>query len=143
MHEDGQVSEEENGVAMNKYLFEEARKLYPGTRRGSQPEWDNFEKKYRRRLNEICPLLKPAIEAQMAHRGMLRLKGDFCPEWKHFKTWINGEWWTEEVPQTDKPKKRKCGICSKPSTRSRIVYFTDGAATVYRCDDCEFPENVR
>ena len=131
---------------MNKYHFEEARKLYReagGTVRGFQPEWSNFEKKYKRRLNEICPLLKPAIQAQIAHKEALKGKGEFVPPWKHFKTWINGEWWTEEVPQDGKPKKKKCGLCGKPSTRSKIVYYSDGAANAFRCDDCKFPENVR
>lgn len=131
---------------MNKFQFEEARKLYReagGTVRGHGPEWANFEKKYKRRLDEICPLLKPAIEAQIAHRAALNRKGEFVPPWKHFKTWINGEWWTEEVPQNGKAKKKKCGFCGKPSTRSRIVYFDDGAKTVSRCDDCQFPENVK
>lgn len=126
---------------MNKYQFEEARRLYPGTKRGNGPEWDNFEKKFKRRLNEVCPLLKPAIEAQIAHRAALRLKGEFMPPWKHFKTWINGAWWTEEIPQCGKPKRKKCGQCGKPSTRSKIVYFSDGAKTVFRCDDDDFPEN--
>lgn len=128
---------------MNKYQFEEARKLYPGTKRGNAPEWANFEKKYKKRLNEICPLLKPAIEAQIAHRAALERKGQFVPPWKHFRTWINGEWWTEEVPQDGKPKRKKCGLCGKPCTRSKIVYFSDGAKTVYRCDADDFPEDVK
>lgn len=131
---------------MNKYQFEEARKLYReagGTVRGFQPEWDDFEKKYKRRLNEICPLLKPAIQAQIDHRAVLRAKGEFVPAWKNFKTWLYGSWWTEEVPQTGKPKRKKCGMCGKPSTQSKIVYVKDGAGMAYRCDDCEFPENVK
>ncbi len=101
---------------MNKFRFEEAREIYPGTRRGFDPEWKNFEKKYKRRLNEICPLLKPAIEAQIAHRAVLKSRNEFCPPWKHFKTWINGAWWTEEVPQNNKPKQIKCVFCGNPAT---------------------------
>ena len=126
-----------------KFLFEEARKLYPGKKRGFPSEWDNFEKKYKRRLSEICPLLKPAIEAQIAHRDELARKKEFVSPWKHFKTWINGGWWTENVPQTDKPKRIKCGVCGEPSTRSAIAYYDKGAQTVYRCDECPDPENVR
>ncbi len=117
-------------AAPPKYQFDEARKLYRkagGTVRGFGPEWDNFEKKYKRRLNEICPLLKPAIEAQIAHRAELSRKKDFCPPWKHFKTWINGEWWTEEIPQTNKPKVRRCVICGKTDVTSS----TDGKG--WRC----------
>ena len=125
---------------MNKYQFEEARKLYPGRKRGFQPEWDDFVKKHGRQINEICPLLNPAIEKQIAYRASTK---DWCPQWKNFKTWLYGSWWTEEVPQTNNPKRIKCGLCGKPSTLSAIAYYSDGAKTVYRCDDCKFPENVR
>ena len=93
---------------MNKHDFEQARLLYPGRKRGLQPEWDDFVKKHRRHINEICPLLKPAIEKQIAYRESTK---DWCPEWKNFKTWLHGSWWTEEIPQTDKPKPRRCFNC--------------------------------
>ena len=99
------------GRDMTKYLFEEARKLYPGRKRGFQPEWDDFVKKHRRRANEICPLLKPAIEKQIAYRESTK---DWCPQWKNFKTWLRGSWWTEQMPQTDKPKPRRCFNCGEP-----------------------------
>ncbi len=122
---------------MNKHDFEQARKLYPGRKRGFGQEWENFRKKYGMKMTAICPLLKPAIEAQIAYRATTK---DWCPQWKHFATWINGGWWTEEVPQTDKPKTMKCGKCGKPTTHSIFVYFEDGARNVYRCDACPDPE---
>ncbi len=94
---------------MNKYLFEEARKLYPGRKRGFQPEWDDFAKKHGMRVSVICPLLKPAIEKQIAYRASTK---EWCPQWKNFKTWLYGSWWTEEVPQTRKPKQRRCFNCN-------------------------------
>ena len=93
---------------MNKHLFEEARKLYPGRKRGFQPEWDDFIKKHGRRIDVICPLLNPAIEKQIAYRETTK---EWCPQWKNFKTWLRGSWWTEEIPQTDKPKPRRCFHC--------------------------------
>ncbi len=93
---------------MNRYDFERARKLYPGKKRDLEQEWANFEKKYRRSLDKICPLLTPAIEAQIAYRATTK---DWCPPWKHFATWINGGWWTEEIPQTKKPKPVRCFHC--------------------------------
>ena len=122
---------------MNKYQFEEARKLYPGRKRGFQPEWDDFVKKHKRRLDIICPLLKPAIEKQIEYRATTK---EWCPPWKNFKTWLYGSWWTEEVPQTGKPKRIHCGICGKPSTHSILVYYEDGARNAYRCDECPDPE---
>lgn len=131
----------------NKYAFEEARKLYReagGTVRGFGPEWVNFIKESKSRdwklcgwtIDNVVPLLKPAIEAQIAHRDELSRKKEFVSPWKHFKTWINGGWWTEEVAQTDKPKRKKCGLCGKPATKSEIRYFDDGAKAVLRCNDC-------
>ena len=95
---------------MNKYLFEKARKLYPGRKRGFQPEWDDFAKKHGRRINDICPLLTPAIEKQIAYRDRTKV---WCPQWKNFKTWLYGGWWTEEIPQTRKPKAMRCFHCGK------------------------------
>ena len=101
---------------MNKYLFEKARKLYPGRCRGFDDEWENLVKESKkpgwrskgRTLNNVCPLLVPAIEAQIAYRATTK---EWCPAWKHFATWINGGWWTEEIPQTNKPKPRRCFHC--------------------------------
>ena len=96
---------------MNKYLFEKARKLYReagGRVRGFQPEWDDFVKKHGKRINDICPLLTPAIEKQIAYRDKTK---DWCAQWKNFKTWLYGSWWTEEIPQTDTPKPRRCFHC--------------------------------
>lgn len=122
-----------------KYLFEEARKLYPGKKRGFQYEWDNFQKKHKKKADDIASLLKPAIEAQIAYREDCAKRNEWCAPWKNFQTWINGGWWTEEVPQNGKQKKEKCR-CGKSSTHSLIVYFKDGARTVYRCDNCPDPE---
>lgn len=118
---------------MNQYLFEEARKLYPGTKRGNEVEYQNFSKKYRMKKDSIAPLLKPAIENQMAYREAQKKKGEWCPTWKHFSTWINGSWWTEEVPQNGKPKQEKCIICGCTETVAR----QDGKGGA-RCDkaDC-------
>ncbi len=105
---------------MNKYLFEKARKLYReagGRVRGFQPEWDDFVRKHGRRINDICPLLTPAIEKQIAYRDRTK---DWCPQWKNFKTWLYGSWWTEEIPQTDKPKPNRCRICSNTDVTSMV-----------------------
>ena len=105
---------------MNKHLFEEARKLYReagGTVRGFQPEWDDFVKKHKRRIDDICPLLTPAIEKQSACRNNTK---DWCAPWKNFKTWLYGSWWTEEIPQTNRPKPNRCRICSNTDVTSMV-----------------------
>lgn len=133
-------------AAPPKYLFEEARKLYPkkSGKRGFDKEWKDFTKitEYKGKYDEIMPLLKPAILRQIAYREDCARKSEWCRPWKDFCRWMKGGWWTEDTPQVNGPKKKKCGLCGKPSTRSKIVYFGDGAKTVFRCDDDEFPVDV-
>ena len=61
----------------------------------------------------------------------------------HASRWLRAGFYEAVLEnQTIKPKRKKCGICGKPSTLSAIAYFDDGAARVFRCDVCKFPENV-
>ena len=131
-----------------KITFEEARQLYSTRgKRGLEPEWATFLKRSKSRewklagwtVENVVPLLKPAIEAQTAYRDGCAGRGEWCPPWKNFQTWINGGWWTEEVPQDGKPKRKKCK-CGQRSTHSLIVYFEGGARTDYICNDCPDPE---
>ncbi len=86
-----------------KSAFAAARKAYPGDRNGLGAEWANFKKKYGKDAASIVPLLLPAIEAEKAHKAALRARGPgaFCPDWKHFQTWINNSRWTQELSQVD------------------------------------------
>lgn len=81
-----------------KNCFDQARKAYPGTRRGLDVEWANFEKKYDKEKARIVPLLLPSIEAEKAHKARLVAEKKFCPEWANFSTWINQSRWTQELP---------------------------------------------
>ena len=74
-------------------LFEQSRLLFPGTKRGSQTEFDNFKK--HKDWKNVLPLLKPAVERQIQWR--LNSNGDFRPGWKNFRTWINRTCWEDEV----------------------------------------------
>ena len=80
-------------------VFEEAHKLYPGTKRGCQTEYENFCKKHKG-YTGILPLLKPAIEQQILWRE--NTGGTFRPDWKNFETWINKRCW-EDVVDVSKP----------------------------------------
>jgi len=83
-----------------KSEFEEARKMYPGTKRGLNTEFGNFKKKHKDWKSAI-PLLVPAIKNQIEIKRKLLAQNRFVPEWKHFRTWINQRCWEEEIP---KPK---------------------------------------
>jgi len=82
-------------------VFEEARKLYPGIKRGTQIEWDNFQKvckKHKLKLTEIVTMLSPAIKKQQEHKRREMIKSGWSAAWKHFQTWINQMWWEAEMP---------------------------------------------
>jgi hypothetical protein len=79
--------------------FEAARRLYPGVKRGQTTEWVNFQKKYGN-SKEILALLQTAIESQAGIKAALRRTGKFCPEWPHFRTWINNRRWEDEIQKT-------------------------------------------
>jgi hypothetical protein len=74
------------------FVFETARKKFPGTKRGFQVEFDNFKKKHPDWF-DVVDLLLPAIEQQIEWR---KKDGRY---WKMFQTWINNSCWTEEKPQ--------------------------------------------
>jgi hypothetical protein len=87
----------EKAKEMEPLIFENARKLYPGVKRGFETEFSNLRKKHKD-WKEVLSLLKPAIEEQIARRDRKIAENKFAPSWKHFKTWINNRSWedTEE-----------------------------------------------
>lgn len=78
--------------------FEEARKAWPGVKRGYGPEYSNFKKKFGKRATEILPLLLPAIRACKVHAEKRARQEQRPPIYPHFQTWINQERWTAEYP---------------------------------------------
>ena len=86
-----------------KSVFEESRKLYPGTKRGCEVEFKCL-KKHKDWL-EVLPLLKPAIEKQIRWRQ--DANGEFRPCWQNLKTWLNNRSWEMELPGP--PRRRTTG----------------------------------
>lgn len=111
-------------------VFDEARKLYPGGKRGLPPELKNFKKKYRDWV-QIVPLLMPAIKKQIAWRDT----SDWRPRWKEFVTWINTAWWTWEPPEEEDKIKvipnKYCYKCHRPAER-----HAGGDYDNYLCERC-------
>jgi len=92
-------------IAPAKAFFDTARKAYPGTKRGLDPEWTGFLKacpKY----SESLPLLLPAIEREIEHRKKQVASG-FVPQWANFSTWINQKRWTQEFGEVSNGIDRK------------------------------------
>ena len=73
-------------------LFEQARRIYPGDKRGAQTEFENLKRKHKD-WTQIIPALEPAIQFQIMTREKMQKQGEFVPPWKHFKTYINNRCW--------------------------------------------------
>lgn len=80
-----------------KKVFEEARKLYPGTKRGIDTEFANFKKKHKDYASVVDQLL-PAIKRRMEYKLYCNSHNIFCAEWANFQTWINQRRWEEVLP---------------------------------------------
>lgn len=81
-----------------KSVFDEARKIWPGTKRGLDMEWENFKKKCKT-YRVVVYQLPDAIEKQAEHYRKLGINGHFVPSWQNFKTWINNADYTREFEE--------------------------------------------
>jgi len=93
-------SKEEN---IEKEVFDIARKIFPGTKRGVDTEWENFKKK-NKDYAQIVGKLKLAIEKEITHKRHLKKNNLFCAEWKNFQTWINNKCWEQEFTKIEAKK---------------------------------------
>ena len=84
-------------------IFNEARKYYPGEKRGLDTEF-NYLCKVVKEWKEIIPLLLPAIKTEESRRASLESARKFVPSWKHFKMWIYNRCWEVTAGQTISPK---------------------------------------
>jgi len=82
-----------------KLEFENARKLYPGVKRGLDIEFAYLKKIHKKTWRDIIPKLVPAINYRVQVAEMKDQEGDFFPEWAHFKTYIYQSKWTESFGQ--------------------------------------------
>lgn len=76
--------------------FNEARKAFPGTKRGLDTEFLNFRKRHKD-WNEVLPLLVPAILNQIEDKKKAGFLGKFVAEWPMFQVWINQRRWELET----------------------------------------------
>ena len=109
-------------VKVKEYMsiFDQARKEFYGTKRGLQTEFDNFCKKHKD-WKEILPLLLPAIKYQITNREQTKLKQEFVPPPKNFKTWINNRCWEETAPEQPKKQKSLCACGCGKEAHLRVV----------------------
>ena len=102
--------------------FDEARKFYPGVKRGLDTEFANFKKKHKD-WKEVVPLLKPAIEKQ---KSLKSWQGGYVP---HFQTWLNQRRWEieegESLPRKDASFGKccyRCGSSERYDGRTGVIW---------------------
>jgi hypothetical protein len=104
----------------NLILFDVFRKKYPGTKRGNETEFKNFQKKHKD-WKEVLPLLEKSIDIQIEERRKLTLqkqsnKNIFIPQWKNLQTWINQRCWEESIAiEGEYKQKDVCIVCGNPA----------------------------
>jgi len=91
-------------------VFEEFRKIYPGTKQGFKTEFENFCKKHQD-YSEAVFLLKPALEKLISWRNSRRQAGQFVPEHTHLKTWLNQRRWESELENLEEGGKNESAFC--------------------------------
>lgn len=52
--------------------------------------------------DSLMETILSSIAYQKEEKARLRLAGEFCPEWPHASTWLNGKRWEDEI-QNSKP----------------------------------------
>ena len=84
-----------------KAEFDKFRKKYPGNgKNGVDTEWDYFKKKHKD-YKKIVPILNDSLDVIKIRRESRKKLKLFVPEWKYFRTWINGRCWEEALETSE------------------------------------------
>jgi len=118
-----------NNLNILKAEFEIFRVNYPGTKKGLDTEFANFQKKHKD-WKDIVPQLDGYLSKQIESRAINKANGVFVPQWKNLQTYINQRAWEEVIPVS------KVGI-SLTSTLKSIweTYYTGMTGASYYFDD--------
>ena len=104
-HMEDEIEDEDEDINKGEKFFLEQfeifRKLYPGSKKGLDTEFENLKKKHKDYI-EIVPQLPEIIKRQMRIKKAKKDRGEFVPEWKNLQTWINGRCWEEEYPEENR-----------------------------------------
>lgn len=79
-----------------KDIFDEFRRMYPGTKRGLDVEFSNFVKKYPKNYFNLVNQLMPNLLRQINEKKEQSKNNTFVANWKNLQTYINQQAWTEE-----------------------------------------------
>lgn len=86
-----------NNSSLNLEIFDNFRKIYLGTKRGNETEFNNFKK--HKDWESVLPTLTDLLNSQIKNRALKKQRGEFVPEWKNLQTWINNRCWEEVVEE--------------------------------------------
>lgn len=95
-----------------KEQFEVFRKLFGGTKRGLDTEFEYLQGKHKD-WKEVIPKLYDAVQKEIKWRSTAK---GFVPEWKNLKTWIYNRCWEQEFEmavEAPKPVHRPIGTYDK------------------------------
>ena len=84
----------------NIIIFNLFRQSYPGTKRGSQIEFENFVK-HHKDWRDILPILLERLNYQKEARQVRKGNKLFVPEWKNLQSWINQRSWEDIINTTE------------------------------------------
>ncbi|PXV61203.1 hypothetical protein CLV62_12536 [Dysgonomonas alginatilytica] len=84
-----------------KIEFDNFRKLYPGTKRGLDTEFENLKKKHKD-YKEVLSFLLPALENMIDWRDQKKALNQFVPDYPNLQTWINQRRWETELGKIEK-----------------------------------------
>lgn len=93
-----------------KEQFEAVRQRYPGTKRGLETELSQFQR--HKDHKAVIDLLLPALEAAIQRREERTKKGQWNPDWPHFRTWISQRRWEENWVEEVKTEKLDINYCN-------------------------------
>ncbi len=102
-------------IATLKKEFDRFRVAYPGTKRGLDPEWDDFRKKNKKTWRSAVSTLLENLMRQVDERAAVkriieqkeragdRSHGLFLPAWQNLKTYLGNQEWTRKYVDTPPP----------------------------------------
>ena len=119
-----------------KYQFEEARvewRKNGGVVNGNGPEYDNLVKvckKHRLTINDVIPLLLPAVKAYFAWCKQRKAAGTFCESPSSFTVFTNNRRWLREYPPPSPEVNR-----ARERVRQEEKYRNDYSVWISEQDD--------
>lgn len=113
-----EVKREENNKNDFFDSFKDFQNIYPGKKRSTETEFENFKNNIDN-WKEIIRLLIPAIQKEETFRKKAKEEHRFFPDPKDLQTWINKRCWEQEFPKHENSKNNE--LVKKPKIISILM----------------------